>query len=160
SEDTDANGDGIIDQSQEDCDLDGIPDIFDNNVTSCLTSSAATEDDEAPVMAHILEVTPHNNDGILLAITAVKLDTKVQVRFDCEIDPDSVNSDSFRVYNLLNQSIQCSYTFSHQGEVVSCNHNDDLFSILTNYSATIDGVACLNAVAGDATTWSWKTKGL
>lgn len=156
SEDLDSDGDGTLDLLELDCDLDGIADDLDSDLSTCVEDVI---DDTEVLLTRILEVFPHNLSGISNILTAVSINAPIQARFDCEVDPATVNSTTFSVVNSLNQAVACTYAYSSNNRVVTCNHPSNFLN-LTVYTATVEGVACVDAEPIGETAWSFRTIGL
>ena len=147
-DDDDDDNDGTSDDDEEDCDLDGFLDDDDDDICE------AGDEDEDEESASVLEVQPRNNQGITFG-SPVNLDEEIEVRFACEIDPDSVTDATF-VVSSSGDNITCEFEIDN--DEVNCKHEDDLFVANTTYTATLDGVFCENGDPVASTTWSWKTE--
>lgn len=142
-EDTDDDDDGLSDDEEEDCDLDGFFDDSDDDDSECDVDG----DEET---GELLEVEPDNNE------TFVELDEEIEARFDCEIDESTVNATTFSVTSATD-TITCSFDFSGSGEKIECEHDDDEFLPGTVYTATVDGVKCVDGTVVETESWSWTT---
>lgn len=145
-DDTDDDGDGVLDDDEGDCDLDGYDDGYDEEDDTCDTG----EGDGDAVVGTILDVYPENEAEYIW------LDEFVEVAFDCEINQDSVTAETFRVESDAD-AIACEFNFSESDSVVSCDHSDQGFLPATTYTATIDGVTCVDGTGVSVETWSWST---
>lgn len=152
-EDHDDDGDEVPDEEEMDCDLDGIWDDFDEE-NLCEEPSSAH--------AHVLEVKPRNDPHPELGEDDVDLDKDVKARISCEVDPQTVTSETFRVASEDGQDVvACTFEFSgtgSSGNRIECEHEQP-FLPHTVYIATIEGVRCLDGREVEARSWSWLTEG-
>jgi len=151
-EDPDDDNDGILDIHERDCDLDGITDDFDDQNTDCEMITAFPADDDK-----VLEVLPRNGAGIVTPADAVLLDQKVQARFSCPLDLDSINKDTFVVIakDAPDSQLQCDLTLMEAGTSASCLPVG--LAPDTEYSARITNLRCEDGNAIGTTEWTWRT---
>lgn len=148
-EDDDDDNDGVEDELEsEDCDLDGVEEGDDEG-----------EDCEEEDTARVLEVKPRNDPHPELGEDRVDLDKEVKARISCEVDQDTVTSETFRVASD-SDTVACSFDFSgsgHSGNRIECEHEAD-FLPDTVYTVTIDGVRCLDGREVTPRSWRWLTE--
>ena len=146
-DDSDDDNDGIDDLDEGDCDLDGVIDDYDDD--SCDTSISDG-------VARVREVKPRNDPHTDRGNDRVDLDKEVRARIACEIDPDTVTSDTFIVQSEDSSHIvDCTYDFNSDGNRVSCVHDNDRFELDTVYMATLSGVSCMDGTPVQEVTWYW-----
>jgi len=144
-DDEDDDGDGRFDNEEEDCDLDGFLDDFDDFFSDGF--NCADGDDFAP---EVIDVVPWNDEEF------VPLDQEVLVLFSCDIDFTTVNSSTFQIKDPLNNTTSCTYDIDGN-DLIICNHDGDPFDNDTEYTATINGVKCLDGQTIPTIAWSWNT---
>jgi len=181
-DDEDDNDNGVPDTLEEDCDLDGYWDVYDDDTSSC--TSEAEEDDEGEdsddggdegtdegddgsdddttgddtedggeeSLALIVEVNPRNG------ATNVGLDEEVEARAGCDIDSTTVDATTFAIRDQRGNAITCDYEISGSGTRMECDHDKSPFSRATTYSATVSGVTCRNGRLIEPTRWQWTTE--
>lgn len=136
-EDDDDDGDGIHDADEDDCDLDGYQDDHDD---SCEETSGD---------ARVIEARPHNGED------DVGSDEQIEVRFNCDIDPSTVNATTFVVSDGDSNVLDCD--FEVEDDRVSCEHEDDFLEDAT-YTVTVSGVTCADDTPVVDATWSFTTR--
>lgn len=107
--------------------------------------------------AHVLEVIPRKDAGMQEGDYGVPLDRIVSARLDCRAKPASVDSETFKITDSSDNQITCRYEFADDNRIVTCRHGLDRFLPETVYTATFDGVVCLDGRAIEPRSWSWKT---
>lgn len=146
-DDEDDDGDGTADDEESDCDLDDYEDDYDED-DPCDTE----EEEEDDSVGNVLEVIPNDGDEF------VAFDEEIVVRFDCEVNPETVASDTFRVESD-EDDIACGFSFSNSNNVVTCIHDDQHFLPSTIYTASIEGIFCADGTTEIAPeAWSWTTE--
>ncbi|MBX7149524.1 Ig-like domain-containing protein [bacterium] len=138
-----------IEQEDNDCDLDGYPDGFDDD-ESCDDNNDEGDggsDDETD--ASILEVSPRNGEN------EVSIDEEIEVRFACTLDEATVNNTTFSITDDLDNTISC--TFDIEDDQVSCEHATN-FDLNTVYTVTLSGITCNDATEIPETSWSFTTE--
>jgi hypothetical protein len=150
-EDPDDDNDGILDVDEPDCDLDGIIDDFDDDNTRCLSMAQMPFDDK------ILEVLPRNGAGIDSPRDSISVDIAVQVRFSCEVDMESIGSDTFLVTapDAPDSLLQCDLTVSDSNTSVTCLPEGLVPD--TAYKARVQSVRCTDGSSTAPTEWTWRT---
>lgn len=149
-EDEDDDDDGVEDEEEEDCDFDGSLDDYDEDDGEC-------EEGEDENIAYILSVKPYDDPE---GWDPVDLEREVKARIDCEVDESTVTSETFYVVSEDGEHmVECNYEFSGSGSKIECDHDDfEDFLPDTYYSATIDGVMCLDGRAVETLSWIWLTE--
>lgn len=147
--DGDDDGDYMDDLTENDCDLDGI---FHEEAENC-------DNDIGSAVGTVLEVKPRND---FEGAPHVNLSRKVRARFSCEIDRRTVTNETFKIESLDgSDTIDCQFKFGGTGEEgnkVICAHNEQPFLANISYSAIIDGVMCKDGIVVEKHSWSWKTR--
>lgn len=118
---------------------------------------AEPEPTEPVYSAYVLEVIPRKDAGMQEGDYGVPLDRMVSARLDCRAKPASVDSETFKITDSSDNQIACRYDFADDNHVVTCRHSFDKFLPVTVYTATFDGVVCLDGRAIEPRSWSWKT---
>lgn len=152
-DDADDDGDGVPDEEEEDCDLDGFIDDYDDDISTCEDNG----DDETDT-ARVVEVNPENDVDLDDEEEFAELNDAVRARLNCEVDQSTVTETTFTVASGTH-TVACVFEFSGSGERIECGHGDDAFLPDTVYTATINGVACLDGRVVKATTWRFRTEG-
>ncbi len=147
SDDDDDDNDGTDDTDEADCDLDGFHDDLDTDTDDCAASSTH----------HVLRVSPPHDALLQLRGRRVQTDEPIRARFSCPLDPDSVTSDTVQII-ANNDVVTCVYSVPLLGRRVECEHEEDPMESDTVYTATIDGVRCLNGETVQARSWTWRTR--
>lgn len=161
AEDSDTDGDEINDADDADDDGDDVPD------------EEECEENDVEVQARVLRVQPRKGAEYVGPFRTVR------ALFSCRIDPETITPETFRVA-ADGDEIDCHYRYgrwhrpwwhhlskSHRAlqkhlkrrrmHVVRCQHVEDPFQLNTTYTATIDGVRCLDGRAVAPSEWSWHT---
>lgn len=144
-DDDDDNNDGVNDEDETDCDLDGFFDEDDNS-SECASDS---NENSSGTNSTVLEVAPRNNS------VDVNLDKEIEVRFGCDVKASSVTSSTLSITSNT-ETILCS--FELDGNELQCQHDDNLFVSGHLYSATINGIKCVDGTVINTVTWSWTAK--
>lgn len=147
-EDTDDNNDETSDTDEEDCDLDGVIDVNDNDISSC--SPEEEEDGETSPSRQVVEVTPRNNS------INIGENADIGARFNCTVDTATVNTTTFSVASE-GEFLDCDYIFANEGKVVLCAHDETNLISLASYTAVIDGIDCTDGAEVNPESWSWTT---
>ena len=155
-EDEDDDNDGTEDEMEEDCDLDGSLDDYDEDEDDC------EEDEEGEDEARVLEVKPRNDPHPGEGEDTIDLEREIKARLSCEVDRDTVNTDTFYIVSEDGMDIiACEYEFSRSGSSgnrIECDHDDQDFLPDTVYIATVDGVMCADGRSVEARSWEWLTE--
>lgn len=147
-DDDDDDNDGTDDIAEADCDLDGFHDDVDDTNDSC-DSTAAT--------ARVLRVSPRHDGDFQFRARRVQADEPIRARVSCLLDADSVTATTFRV-TASNDDMTCVFTVPIPGARIECDHDADPMLADTVYTATMEGVRCLNGETVQTRSWSWKTR--
>ena len=155
---------------QVDSNFNGVPDNQETTPTTAdqpppvnnqpINQPTEKPTDAGQILATVLEVLPRNGAGLNKIISAATLDSVVKARFNCEIDPQTINPTNFKVTDLLGNGISCQYVVSAPDQVVTCQHANTLFLPLMTYTATLSDVHCVDGRVIPKTSWSWMTFGL
>ena len=151
-DDADDDNDSIEDVHEEDCDFDGFLNDDDEERSTCSADQPPVGDGTAGVF----EVRPLNNEGIAEDTEPVELTEVVEARASCVLDRSSVTSATFTVQSSLG-AIDCTFVYSSDDEQVTCRHDTMNFVAGVIYTATIDGVQCVDGTPLNTIAWSWKT---
>jgi hypothetical protein len=161
-EQTDEDGDGLNDLEDEDDDNDGVEDELDGD--DCDLDGVEGEEEEESCeegdLARVLEVKPRNDPHPELGEDRVDLEKEVKARISCEVDQTTVTAETFRVESDAD-TIACTFEFSgtgSSGNRIQCKHDGQDFLPDTVYTATIDGVKCLDGRDVEPRSWSWLTE--
>lgn len=147
-DDEDDDGDGVSDEDEDDCDLDGYRDDFDDDNDSCEDSE---DSGDGEFSGNILEVRPAHSS------TNVDTDEEIQARFDCVIDETSLTAATFSIVDASNNPVSCTFELEDEDQRVVCQP-EDLFDVSTTYTATINGMECLDGTSIETISWSWTTR--
>lgn len=163
-EQTDEDGDGLNDLEDEDDDNDGVEDEIDGEDCDLDGVEEGGEEEESCEeegdLARVLEVKPRNDPHPELGEDRVDLDKEVKARISCEVDQTTVTAETFRVESD-SDTIACTFEFSgtgSSGNRIKCKHGSQDFLPDTVYTATIDGVQCLDGRGVEPRSWSWLTE--
>lgn len=160
---TDEDGDGLDDLEDEDDDDDGVEDELDGEDCDLDGIEEGDEEDEEcgeETTARVLEVKPRNDPHTDEGEDRIDLDKDVKARLSCEVDQSTVTEETFRV-DSPSDVISCTYKFSgsgRSGNRIECEHDDQDFLPDTVYTATVDGVKCLDGRDVTPRSWSWLTE--
>lgn len=105
---------------------------------------------------HVIEVIPRDGQGTD-GTKPVKLYQSVGARMSCLIDYSTVTKSTFIVSDDLENKIDCSYVKKELIQGIACEHWDNLFLPVTYYTATLDGVMCVDGGYVEPISWSWKS---
>lgn len=156
-DDDDDDNDDVRDHDEDDCDLDGVIDDHDDDEDMCDAIDSTTT-------AQVYEVKPrdeegnddHDDDG---EHEGVDLDKDVRARVGCLVDEATVTSETFSVVGN-EVALVCTYAIStddsEEESNIKCLHSDP-FLADTTYTATLDGVMCLDGRTVESVTWTFNT---
>ncbi len=157
-EDDDDDGDEVDDDSESDCDLDGIWDDYEES--DC-------EDEVSDGSPRVLEVKPRNNDDDegdddeMEESDRVSLGKEVKARISCIVNPETVTEETFQVASSDGETVACDYEISDDEDDaqsrIKCHHEED-FLADTEYTATLTGIQCEDGQEIPAVSWSWMTE--
>lgn len=149
-DDEDDDGDGVEDDFEEDCDFDGYYDDYDDEDEECEGDEEEEESEDGEETPEVLEVYPNDGD------TDIEIDEDIEVRFGCEVNEDSLTSETFIVESETGEQIECTFHTENSGSIVVCEHEED-FQLLAEYTVTLENIECANEEVIATTSWSFTT---
>lgn len=147
-DDDDDDNNGVSDDAETDCDLDGYQDSYDDDDDSCDDDSEdiETEDTEQAI---VFEVNPKNG------ASNIQTNEDIEARFGCEIDLTTVNNTNFQVTSET-ETITCDFESSSSDTRIDCEPESD-FEINTTVTVTLNGIQCASGDTVSTITWSFAT---
>lgn len=79
---------------------------------------------------------------------------------NCVVDPATVTATTLQINDTAGIPVTCDYAVTEDGAILNCSHTADPFVSLNSYTATLNGVTCVDGRAVETRSWSWAAFGV